>query len=99
SPRTSTPPLHDALPIFLRGIQISQGGAISPVPTPIPIASTPAPYPLLLGDKAVFTYYFYWYDPQDHIFNMTDAAIDYKTMSWQRSEEHTSELQSRENLV
>ena len=79
-------------PLILRSIQITQGGAIVSAFTPIPATSVPAPYPQLLGDKAVFTYYFYWYDPQDHIFNMTDAAIDYKTMSWQDVNWHAKQL-------
>jgi hypothetical protein len=79
-------------PLILRSIQITQGGAIVSAPTPIPATSVPAPYPQPLGDKAVFTYYFYWYDPQDHIFNMTDAAIDYKTMSWQDVDWHAKQL-------
>lgn len=79
-------------PLILRSIQITQGRAIDPAPTPIPTTSVPAPYPQPLGDKAVFTYYFYWYDPQDHIFHMTDAAIDYKTMSWQDVDWHAKQL-------
>lgn len=79
-------------PLILRSIQITQGGAIVSASTPIPATSVPAPYPQPLGDKAVFTYYFYWYDPQDHIFNMTDAAIDYKTMSWQGVDWHAKQL-------
>ena len=79
-------------PLILRSIQIKQGGTIASAPTPIPTTSSPAPYPQPLGDKAVFTYYFYWYDPQDHLFNMTDAAIDYKTMSWQDVNWHAEQL-------
>ncbi len=79
-------------PLILRSIQIKQGGTIASAPTPIPTTSSSAPYPQPLGDKAVFTYYFYWYDPQDHLFNMTDAAIDYKTMSWQDVNWHAKQL-------
>ena len=79
-------------PLILRSIQITQGGAIVSASTPIPATSVAAPYPQPLGDKAVFTYYFYWYDPQDHLFNMTDAAIDYKTMSWQDVNWHAKQL-------
>jgi hypothetical protein len=72
----------ESTPLIVRQIRIILVGRIAAAPTPLPTVFPPATYPTPLGEKAVFSYYFYWYDPLDHIFNMTNAAVDYKTMSW-----------------
>lgn len=83
----------ESTPLILREIRIKQGGELGMTPTPEPTVFPPANYPGPLGDKAVFTYYFYWYSPLDHIFNMTHAAVDYKTMDWNDVSWHVRQLQ------
>ena len=59
--------------------------------TPIP---TPASFPSPLGDRAVFTYYFYWYDviSGDHTESLTDVPVDHATMSWRDVNWHKKQL-------
>jgi hypothetical protein len=82
----------ETTPLIVRQIKIISGGEIAVSPTPLPTVFPPAAYPMPLGEKAVFTYYFYWYDPLDHMFNMTHAAVDYKTMSWNDVNWHVRQL-------
>lgn len=79
-------------PLVIKEIRFKPGGMAWQTPTPPPTVSVPAAFPQPLGDKAVFTYYFYWYSPREHIYNMTDAAVDYKTMDWRDVSWHAQQL-------
>src|SRR5690606_40986853 len=85
TPPIYTLPLHDALPIFRRA-------STSRLP-----ASAIGPRPMLPwpGDAIVVCSF------GDASLNHANAVAAFNTAGWcdHRSEEHTSELQSRENLV
>lgn len=69
-------------PVVLSEIKISRGGNIPATPTPAPTRATPAAFPGPLWEKAIFTYYFYWYDAPNGVYDLTNTPVDYQTMSW-----------------
>ena len=82
----------ESTPLIIREIRMIQTGEVAAIPSPRPTVFPPGDFPKPLGDKAAFAYYFYWYSPRDHIFNMTNAAVDYKTMDWQDVNWHVRQL-------
>ena len=81
-------------PVILSDIKITRGGNLPATPTPAPTSATRAAYPTLLGEKAIFTYYFYWYDaPNGWAFNLTDAPEDFQSMSWLDVSWHRKQLE------
>lgn len=72
---------------------------ITPTITPIP-----GDYPSPLGEKAVFTYYFYWYDSQtgEHLGPhgpardadpMTDQPVAFPAITWRGTEWHRKQIE------
>src|SRR5690606_40543518 len=98
APRRSTLSLHDALPIF-HPLAHLQGGFFPTTLLDV-CASAESTLAFTADDN----------DPNLRVVieqlkrlrnTLTDAVVDRVDLAWagQRSEEHTSELQSRENLV
>lgn len=80
-------------PVIISDIKIIRGGEPPSTATPLPTTVSPAAYPIPLTNKAVFTYYFYWYDaPNGWAFNLTDAPVDFQTMSWLDVSWHLKQL-------
>ncbi len=80
---------HGALSV--RRVTITRGGPVLPEAVVSPPAASPAAYPAPLGDRAAFTYFFYWYDARTgrHMSPFTDVPTDFRTISyrdvtWQR---------------
>src|SRR5699024_12405681 len=89
SPPTSIPPLslHDALPIYFHA-----SGGFMPLVESTSVVNPPPPSPPLLAPIGTW---------RRHIerLNVTSPGADGREQRRTRSEEHTSELQSRFDLV
>lgn len=84
-------------PLIISYITISRGGVEKTTSKPNPTSETPVDYPQPLGEKAVFTYYFYWYDAPNGTFALTNAPVDYQTMSWRDVSWHLKQIKEIKN--
>ncbi|HLO31340.1 MAG TPA: DUF5010 domain-containing protein [Anaerolineales bacterium] len=69
-------------------------GTLVPTQTSTP-SPTPGSFPTALGNRAVFSYYFYWYDviSGEHTESLTNVPIDSTTMSWRDVNWHKRQLE------
>lgn len=73
--------------------QIVPSATESPTSIPFP-TTTPASYPSVPGSRAIFTYYFYWYDNQtgSHMDLLTDSPADLSNFTFRNIEWHKQQL-------
>src|SRR5699024_12612502 len=92
-PRTPPLPLHDALPISMNTSTASGAASGTPAMCSTMKASTPSTNAMITVPRAY----------PENVYQLTPpATIHFSRIlpgSWLRSEEHTSELQSRFDLV
>src|SRR5690606_41507934 len=87
-PLTHTPSLHDALPIYFESTN-----------PPTPAANPPRSVIVLLDQSASMRRDGLWTDALARVNETVENLQPTDQFALFRSEEHTSELQSRENLV
>ena len=70
--------------LVVNRVTITRQDEVQEVPLAGAASPSPAPYPAPLGERAVFTYYFYWYDKatESHMSPFIDIPPDFRTISF-----------------
>lgn len=80
-------------PLIVGLVSIIKDGQITKETPHIPVNTDLTEKARSLPERAVFAYYFYWYDSSTYpVVNLTNTPIDYQTMTWKDINWHIKQI-------